>query len=663
MIPRWPGSWSTLLALVVLGQGWLALSFASAQATPPGKDWQAAVAAAAKKPPMTEKEAEAFIARLLDFVEKHHLKTAEKSPQRGMVYEYFDVQRRGEFDQWVQGEALDTMHDGAWLAIALVHAARATGQPRYRRFLTQWQLPFYARMLNHSNTLFKSTPLAVDDKGVRFGREHQLQAPEKGFVPYWWDDGASVSLERRQKGRWKGPPFACTDHFAGKDNPQARLSGYSHGSSNHLAQDLGPMLLLGWLLLRESTDAHEQALARDLVSAAKHLAECRARHGAPTIPAVIGPAGRLQNDASLLAKVSGPNPKLPPNNHYVRLLSDLGGERRHSAAGFADDTQYLYYAMLAKHGAAMPREVRFRIAYDALTEPMLYRFWSDNAPVPAGINRFDLSGFLQGKGGRLESYRSDKTGPIGSRMGPQSLVLCGWAAQMLRAEPDFYDEQVRALFPRLPIVPMTREAEARTKPTALEVKGLKLHLHSQPEALHLSGQLPGETLELQLSLGGHEKAAAAHAVLTLKGDGSLQIRNHRGDALRHEGKIGDKGHFSVTLPYTIRKGQGLWGNGYELSCGRVTHAGATVEFVVASSGAQVRASLERELAGGLRTWEAIFDTLGYLPTGLGAGSWDRFSDSGGYAHLISAASQYLLVQSKRSDAALHAVPRSKDSPR
>jgi hypothetical protein len=52
----------------------------------------------------------------------NHLCQDAKSPMRGMVYEYLDVARKGQYDQWVQGEGLDTMHDGAWLAAALVSA-------------------------------------------------------------------------------------------------------------------------------------------------------------------------------------------------------------------------------------------------------------------------------------------------------------------------------------------------------------------------------------------------------------------------------------------------------------------------------------------------------------------------------------------------------------
>ena len=73
-----------------------------------------------------------------------------------MTYEYFHVARAGQPDQFIQGEALDTMHDGAWFACAMVNAYRATGDAFYKEVLTEWQLPFYLKMLNHSDELFTS---------------------------------------------------------------------------------------------------------------------------------------------------------------------------------------------------------------------------------------------------------------------------------------------------------------------------------------------------------------------------------------------------------------------------------------------------------------------------------------------------------------------------
>src|SRR5437762_2951728 len=74
-----------------------------------------------------------FMKRLARYVQEHHLERDEKSEQVGLVDEYFDTTRESKADRWVQGEALDTMHDGAWLAAALVSAHRAAGVITFRR--------------------------------------------------------------------------------------------------------------------------------------------------------------------------------------------------------------------------------------------------------------------------------------------------------------------------------------------------------------------------------------------------------------------------------------------------------------------------------------------------------------------------------------------------
>ena len=146
------------------------------------------------QPPMTAAETRQFMRELAQFVFDNHLKKKADSPQRGMVYEYLDVRRKGQFDQFVQREALDTMHDGAWLAAALATAYRATGDPFYKEFLTRWLLPFYLKMLNHSGDLFTAARNDARPGAHVFDREHLLQAGEKGFVPYFWDDGGYAHL-------------------------------------------------------------------------------------------------------------------------------------------------------------------------------------------------------------------------------------------------------------------------------------------------------------------------------------------------------------------------------------------------------------------------------------------------------------------------------------
>ncbi len=527
--------------------------------------WEKAVAEAAAKKPMTVAEAEEFIRALHAYVRDNHLKTDPKSPQKGMVYEYFDTTRKGKPDQWVQGEALDTMHDGAWYAMAMVHAHRATGDKRYRDFLKEYLLPFYTNVLNNSDTLFSTKQVDVAEKGVTFNKEHALQPGEKGFCPYWWDDGASVSLERRRlKDPMAKPPFACTDLLAGKPNPEARLSGYSHGSSNHLAQDLGPMLMLGWLAFRDSTDPAEKKLAADCALAAKNLQECRVRHGFNSIPAVVSAAGLTNADAALLKRIG--EPKLAvPSNHYTRFLMAEKPEQRHSTPGFMDDAEYTYYSHLAT--GKLPAAVRFKLIYDCYTEPMLFRYWSDNADVPPGLNRFDLIGHY-GKGGKFESYRSDKPVALGSRFGPQNMVVSAWALQMLEENPGLWDDTVKQLFPKdVRVALFDPEAEPVVKPRSELIKmgGATFALGGVPGALRAAGMFEGEKLELTISGPSDGKGGSAVVTITVE---EVSAVNAAGAKLRVGGEAGaKKGEpttFFFELPYTVVKDQKPWLNGVEL---------------------------------------------------------------------------------------------------
>jgi hypothetical protein len=606
-----------------------ALPLVGAADPKPPDPWEKAVAAAAARPPMTEQEARAFIRALAEYVRENHLKTDPKSAQKGMVYEYFDTTRKGQFDQWVQGEALDTMHDAAWLAMAMANAYRATGDPVYREFLTAWQLPFYTHMLNHSDTLFTRGQIDVAEKGVRFNKEHALQPGEKGFCPYWWDDGASVSLERRRvKDPRARPPFECTDRLAGTDNQRALLSGYSHGSSNHLAQDLGPMLMLGWLLLRESDDPEEKQLAADCALAAKHLHECRMRHHGP-IPAVTAPAALTNGDAELMKKVPGP-PAGVPTNHYTRLLNGVTNpNQRHSTPGFADDMQYTYYSQLAKLGGKLPEAVLFKLVYDCYTEPMLFQMWSDNAAEPRGINRFDLAGGPYGKGGKFESYRSDRPVGLGSRFGPQNMVVCGLALQALDAHPGLWDRAVERAVGKDVGVNFLEPGLTRTisiddlvmaPAKAITVGGATLELRSWRTGLLVTGKTNADVLTLEVIHGPDGKGSKA--VVTLKRDDPPTAVSDDGEKLLVSGRFGlhdGKTTFSFLLPYTVSKGQGRWGNGVELGRYSVTVGNETRNFVLASTEKQVRTELVRELAGGLRTWEAVLAAKGYIPTGIGTG--------------------------------------------
>ena len=91
------------------------------------------------------------------------------------------------------------------------------------------------------------------------------------------------------------------------------------------------------------------------------------------------------------------------------------------------------------------REEEADLIYDAYTHPMLFRYYSDNAEVPPGVNRFDLHPF-QFQGGKPAQYRSAKPLPTGSRFGPQNMVVCGWALQALKAYPGLWEERYTKQF-------------------------------------------------------------------------------------------------------------------------------------------------------------------------------------------------------------------------
>lgn len=486
--------------------------------------------------PFTALETRAFMLQLCDFAVKHHMKR-DDSPQRGMMYEYLWWKKRGQPDRFIEGEALDTMHDGAWFANAMVNAHRATGDAHYKEVLVRWLLPFYLKMLNHSAELFSADAVDVreDMRDVwKNSKEWLLQGRENGFVPYWWDDGASVSLDMLAK-KSESPGYPCTNLYAGKPNPESRLSGWSHGSSNHLAQDLAILVQQAWMMLRESQNPGEQKLAAECALAAKNLQECRVRHGAGSIPDVMAACALTNDDQGLMKRVPSweKETRSWAENHFTRAVRDFKAGQKTSTPAFADDDMYLYYAGVAKHGA-LPRPLVLKLAFDAFTQPILWQMYRDDGPVPPGMNRFDLT-TLNFIDGRPEHYASQGRGPhgkplpIGSRLGPQNMAVCGWVLQAMSLEGEFAT-------------------------VADQVKSAVEQITGKP------------------------------------------------------------------CPH-----------------------------------GDVRAWLQRELGCGLRTWQNIFQEHGYVPTGIGCQSVlpgvakEEFSDSGGYAHLITAASMWLMYLEGKRD--------------
>jgi len=638
--------------------------------------WNAPWTKAHERGPLSADETRTFMRELTQYVFDHHLKRDEKSAQRGMVYEYFNTKRAGQHDQWIQGEALDTMHDGAWFAAALVNAHRATGDRYYRDLLTQWVLPFYLKMLNHSDTLFSpDNNNAATDANV-FNREHLLQKGEKGFVPYWWDDGASISLEMAVKKRSQ-LNFMGHDELAkkGEANPQFKLRGHSHGSSNHLAQDLAVMLQLAWLMLHDSALPADKALAAEVAEAAKNLHQCRMNHHGHIndVCAAYGLSNQLPDE--LKRATDGNVPKLwTPANHYVNCLVNFKPGQRVSTPGFADDQEYLYYAGTARHNT-LPRPLAFKLIYDAFTTPQLFRYYCDDWDVPPGLNRFDLHPYYF-KDGRPEDYRSDRKGPgkgprpAGSRLGPQMMVVTGWALQALKAYPGVW------------------ENGGNTKLEGFRVNGPSTHNNYRIAGVRPDGSLAvnfrnasfgfyGESMKPSLTVKVFAYPDGAGSVLevVMTKERVLSASHSSGEQLVISPRLGSvMGTFDPTRPdprfrYELRlspsttKEQKPWLNAVECQSFSFHDGMQLRNCTVKSQERGVEECLAHELGGGLRTWQALFKEKGYIPTGLGAGgmgggyAWDDMSDAGGYAHLLSAASQWLLYLEGKRDWEVHGLPR------
>lgn len=604
---------------------------------------------------LSKEEIRLFMKKLATFVAEKHMRTSKDTMQHGMIYEYRDMRKEKAPACFVQGEALDTMHDGAWFGVAMVNASLATGDPIYRNLLENNVLPFYCRVLNHSDKIFSlktnhARPAAQQIWAQQ--KEWLFQEGEKGFVPYWWDDGGSVSLERlRDKDQL--PAFPSFDQFVSdkKPNPDFVLSGFSLGSSNHLAQDLGVLLQLSWLYYREYKGKEGDCFRSELSDAAQNLQASRMRHHGH-IPMCDAPAALVLSDPAFMRLV--PDASILNfallNNHYRQALEATISDRKYPTPAFADDQQYKYYAAIARHGN-LPRAAAFKLVYDAFTEPKLYRYYSDDALVAAGMNRFDLHpiNFISGK---PADYRSDKKGPsgkprpMGSRFGPQNMIQCALALQAFKQFPDLWDTSIETFYKnivRVNIHDPIMNPGKNSIPVNLSLGKHVVAIEATPSLIALKATLPINIKKLRIAQVQDSKRFGCD--LIIKDDGVLEARSFAGALLG--GKFSatlDRGNriIDCIIPTTVDKAQSPWMNCIELEKYSMTIEGDEVEFVLASIQADVVKSLEREVAEGIFNWSKVFATKGYIPTGIEAGSdWDHYSDTGGYAHLISACSQYL----------------------
>jgi hypothetical protein len=252
------------------------------------------------------------------------------------------------------------------------------------------------------------------------------------------------------------------------------------------------------------------------------------------------------------------------------------------------------------------------------------------------------------------------------------MVICGLALQALNAFPGIWEERHQNQFRsslRVYIHDPLIEPKAPIHKARCVLKDFALELWSTRSTLCLEmrgARVPEENQPVMLRLFSRGDGQGRRADVTIYAD-RAEARTDDGRPLTSKMEVNATSEgisFRLELPYTVVKGQSAWTNGVEHGRYTVDIDGSRRNLYLASSEESVRRALERELAGGLRTWEAVFDRWGYIPTGIGAGSagsrgrwkWEDFSDSGGYAHLIGAASQWILYKQGRRDWHEHRVP-------
>lgn len=335
----------------------------------------------------------------------------------GMTYEYV---RDGK---QVQDFGLDTMHDGAWFASAMVTAHRIDPEGGYLRRVQRFQVPFYVNVLKHSDRLF---PHMIPREG-----QERFDAPIRGWAPRGWDDGPGIDLVA-------GVPFSTgvVSHPHGtvieRDVEGKFLHAY-YTSSHHLLQDLADGLMNVWLTTHDP----------DVAEAILLIHQGRIEHG-HRVPVVQTAAGLTNNRVDLYRRSR--EPEFEPANGLHPLWRGLV-DRRETTAGFYDDGLAWSYGAECARAAISGKPIApgfvahaiGRVYCQALTTQAFY------APVPYR-HGFTLEprgvAFAQDTGRLARVYDGQGI------MFPRGIQYAWIAAALLphfRAEPDTWESAMRRL--------------------------------------------------------------------------------------------------------------------------------------------------------------------------------------------------------------------------
>jgi len=635
----------------------------------------------------------------------NHVKKDPKSEQKGMIYEEVDWSKRGQVPgQWVVAEYGDAMHDGAWFTAALCNAYRATGDKFYLDFLNEYPLPFYTKMINHSDTLFTNGVKEAFEKGavgrwvhrdefklLQAGKLDRPPRPRRGWVPYWWDDGAGLvrdydwsiaqrnAKERKPAAAWFPRIGPCYNGLLGAEGKERILDGYSLDTSNHMAQDLAVMLMELWWLTGDDR----------VKEACLNYQDAEFDSNTPGPLGICALAGWLAGSTkhekvvvgirqATASAYTGPWMNFGSRKYATRGYTDFYAAPVAGYSGawpvFADNEEYAYYTWLASHGG-MPAPLARRLMDEGMGIALYTRLYFDDVPEQPGWSSVE-SWVPRCENGHNGAYHSRSNAPTGSRFGTQHLVIKAMALHALREYPGLWEAHRREQCGQDYWVRMLDDDPVKVDgqrdeaygPETLSAAALTASLASDLRRLYVWGMAQGKEVVFRIYFrpGGQEKFTGMawnkgwkddqemvnpYAEFKVKADGAVEAMNHKGERLTgiQAAAQADRGgfRFELRIPYTMSApDQVLWANGVEnarlsLRCGQSCR-----DLYIQSSEQRATAFLERYLSQAFTYWRGVFDKNGgFIPVHFKYQA--GHSESGGPAHLLKALSAYVMYLERK----------------
>jgi len=558
-----------------------------------------------------------FMRDLTDFVYAHHVVTDARRPVFGMTYEFWKGGRQ------IQEFGLDTMHDGAWWASAMVTAHRADPDGPYLERVQTYQVPFYANMLTHGDRLFPKMRGRGQDK-------KPLLAPVKGWVPRGWDDGKGF--------RRSGEPIPA---------------GY-HTTSNHLCQDLANLLMDVWLTTRDPAVSGGLGHLRDYKSA------------------YFGPIGPIEFAAGITGAEPNVLKRFLPSAFTVHSLgpcySGLYLQAPTSIPACDDGLAWRYREATARYvlGGEMSEALVLSAAARAYAVARAMELYFDARPYAYGLYLFDIQRpprFVAGEG-RLDGYLSRSRHALGGR-GIQFAWLAAAVLPHLSAHPSLWERRYRETFADEALVrivddaPETdgrREGEYEWSEPVRD-RGAAVTLLADPLNLHVYVESHRPEVTVEIRPAGDVREPAPVGRLTLRRDGSASAVNEKGEPLLHRAAVFERRPWTgeLRVPLASVPGQAHFINAVEN--GRYTvrvNGGEGQTVYMLSRPERIVRRLEALALGSIETWHGVWERLGVIPSGWHVDerkrvpSWE-LSDAGHYAHLVKTIALWLLYREGRCE--------------